>query len=339
MIKYGISEDYLPDWDYAEALREIYQNFDDYGDYQEEVRDANYDSVIVTLSNDYRPYNFEFLSVGYSAKRGDSSTVGEHGEGLKMALLVLARNGLETSLKIRMNSSTVELKPTFYDDSYLGKCFGLDDHVANGHINGSFMLEFEIPRDDYDLFKGVQIDEEEILHSHWMGDVIDKPAGSVYVGGIFITQLPNMSYAYNFKPEHVSLDRDRKVPRSYDVEYAASKIIEGWDKLSIEDLGRRDATYITTIPKVMRDKFIPEIINKEVVFIADGIKAPSSAYENLKVFHRKKIKKLKLDSNKTRKPENLLKNFYEKYNYRFNQDQKIDFEVMLQESKKWVRKV
>ena len=34
IIKYGIGFDYLPKWGIKEALREIYQNFNDYGAFE-----------------------------------------------------------------------------------------------------------------------------------------------------------------------------------------------------------------------------------------------------------------------------------------------------------------
>ena len=34
MIKYGISKNYLPNWGIQEALREIFQNFLDFGEYK-----------------------------------------------------------------------------------------------------------------------------------------------------------------------------------------------------------------------------------------------------------------------------------------------------------------
>ena len=157
MIKYGISRDYLPDWGYAEALREIYQNFDDYGIFTEDKTDVDgqgYDYEI-TLSNNYAPANLNFLSVGYSAKRHDNNTVGEHGEGLKMALLVLAREGVEVVL----NTGASELTPTFYDDEHLGECFGINI-AEKGYRTHNFSLRFKVPSIDYDLFKGIQIDED-----------------------------------------------------------------------------------------------------------------------------------------------------------------------------------
>ena len=90
IIHYGIGKDYLPNWGLPQALREIYQNFIDYGEY--DAKSVKYgENVVVTITNDYKPETLEFLRIGMSNKGGNINAIGKHGEGLKMALLVMAR--------------------------------------------------------------------------------------------------------------------------------------------------------------------------------------------------------------------------------------------------------
>jgi hypothetical protein len=162
LIKYGIDREYLPNWGFQEALREIYQNFIDFGEYKEEVKEIIPDGtkrhVVVKLSNSFTPLDNDFLRIGKSHKRDDSSTVGKHGEGLKMAAFIFKRE--KSSFHIKYCNRI--LTGYFYDDDYLGECFGLKISHDTSSLNDSdfldeFLVEFMLPKEEFEKYKKKQI--------------------------------------------------------------------------------------------------------------------------------------------------------------------------------------
>ena len=96
IIKFGISENYVPDWTTVNAIREIFQNFIDYGEYTVDVKCINEDLSWVVLSNDFTPNDLSFLKIGFSDKTSDK--IGGHGEGMKLAGLIFERQGLDFTI-------------------------------------------------------------------------------------------------------------------------------------------------------------------------------------------------------------------------------------------------
>jgi hypothetical protein len=332
LIKYGIGKDYLPDWGYREALREIYQNFIDYGDYEEEVSPATDENCWVKLSNDYMPTDSEFMKIGASIKRNNKQTVGKHGEGLKMASLVLAR--MKYSIVIEFNSTM--LIGTFYRDPFLGNCFGFEAHRMD--IPKKFSVTFNINRNVFDKYKRISENAKKVLHSAYYGDLLDRPAGEVYVGGHFVATVDNLKYAYNFKPEHVELDRDRKVPKSFDVEYAASKILESWDGMQVADINKRDATYLNRVPPKVAQKFKPKLSGKgKVKFFAGKVEAPSAITKSLMnmPINQKRVQKLRFTLSKKRTPHSLVKEFVDTHTRSLAPEAKVDIKILLKKAENW----
>ena len=87
-IQYGFGKEYLPNWNIEHALREVLQNYMDYGKYTyyAKINNDSEELYNVTIKNDYKPNNLEFLRIGNSMK--EDGSIGKHGEGLKMAFLI-----------------------------------------------------------------------------------------------------------------------------------------------------------------------------------------------------------------------------------------------------------
>ena len=98
MRKYelSISADYVPDWGTTEAMREFFQNAID-----EETRDSSnkmffeYDpnEQIVRIGNKHSDLDIKTLLFGVTTKKEDREMIGNHGEGYKIATVVLLRMG------------------------------------------------------------------------------------------------------------------------------------------------------------------------------------------------------------------------------------------------------
>lgn len=332
IIKYGIGFDYLPDWSIQEALREIYQNFVDYGEYEKYLIKLDDWNSQLTLASSYLPSGLEFLRVGNSGKRNCDSTIGEHGEGLKMALLVLHRE----QCKVVIHTGEYKLEPTEYDNDDLGKCFGIKKTCL---CSPGFSIEVTAPTEELEQYAEKQLTEEDVKFDCYNGQLLNKKSGDIYVGGIFVTNLPSMNFAYNFKPEDVSLDRDRKVPSDYSVTYHAGLILGDYDKLTLDDFSGRDVTKLSDAPAKIKKQFKPVMKDKEVFFeTKTGVRAPKNLCERLKrdPQNQKEIKKLRYKMTRKRKPFTILKEWYEKNKgHIYNSDAEIDFENILDRARDW----
>lgn len=332
-IHYGFGKDYLPNWGMAQALREIYQNFLDYGNYNESVVEDG-DNVLVEVDNDWLPESLDFLRIGKSGKR-NSDSIGKHGEGLKMAFLILKREGYDSF--IYAGKYTVE--PSFYIDSEIGECFCLNYNMPEIQYNG-FKIVFSIKKDLFNQFKENVIKKEDVLFSNFYGDVVDKPIGNIYSGGLFVTKCENMSNAYNINPSFLPLDRDRSVPRSFDVSYYSSKINSDYEqKITLSTLSCSDAVYIDKVPDSVKQQITPKPIGNTIEFTYKGedgedvVISNESVKEILKKdsFFSAAIKKIKHFMAKQLGLYDLLIEFKEKHVY--SAEAAADFDLILERVK------
>ncbi len=341
MIKYGIGRAYLPDWGAKEALREIYQNFVDYGEHSEDVSHtltdpSAVDFVTVTLSNDYVPESEgDFLKIGTSGKRGDDSTIGSHGEGLKMAAMVLGREGHD----FKVRSGDREYTATTYQDDFLGECFGLAVNSCPS-LTTPFQVKFSVDKVDYDMWKGSVIKDEDVVFSNYNGSIIKGKPGDVFVGGFYVANISGLTRAYNFPPSQIPLDRDRRVPAEFDVVWAAGRILSAWEGTSTEDLNTKDARYIDRVSDKVARKYEPSMDSKgRVDFkLKDGTRAPSHVGDILmrKPFVQKKLSKMRYEMSRKRKPESILKEFRDRHLMKYDMGAaRYDFDQIVSKSKGW----
>lgn len=339
MIQYGIGLDYLPDWGEAEALREIYQNFNDFGKYEEDVTDKDEnDWVLITLKNDFKPKDAEFLRIGNSGKRNDGSKVGEHGEGLKMAMMVLLRNNKNVAIvDTCISYPGILLMPKVYEDNFLGDCFGFD--VNTETYLDEFTVSFRVSKEAWKKFKEVSITDLEVLfEDSYHGQVVNKPAGSIYVGGTYVCRLKGYKHAYNFPPSRISLDRDRKIPSSWDVKYHANILVSQFELTdTVADLKSADCASATSVSEKVAKQFKPEMVDGKVKLIA-GEHVASQHHQIAILKHptvAKRVSKLVAKIRTRKKPQTLLKEHKEKYGNGWGALQKAAYDALLIRSKEW----
>ena len=188
IINYGIGENYLKDWGIQEALREIYQNFIDYGAFTQKIGTVikynGIDYVNVILSNDFKPDNFSFLKIGESQKEDKENSIGQHGEGLKMAFLIFLR----LSYFIELKANNHKIRPIWKEQPILGTTLALKFKPFES--NSKFYVGFTIPKSDFDYFNNNLIKKKDIIYSNeYHGDIIDKPVGNIYSGKLFVCNL------------------------------------------------------------------------------------------------------------------------------------------------------
>ena len=263
-IHYGFGKEYLKTWGLKEALREIYQNFLDYGDYSE-ISSEDEEYSYVSIVNDWKPDSLDFLRVGNS-KKNNVNAIGKHGEGLKMAFLILLRLGYESKI---MTTKFI-VYPQFYSDKEIGECFCL---VYREHNipNQEFTVEFQCLTSEYKSFKeNLILKSDVIFDDNYYGEIVSKLQGNIYSGGLFVCHLDNISKAYNISPAQLPLDRDRQVPQSFDVSWAASKINSAYGKWTTKDLHHSDTQYLDKVPEEVVKQFKPKMVGNDIQFVYKG---------------------------------------------------------------------
>ena len=264
-IQYGIGKEYLKDWGLNEALREIYQNFIDFGEYDEKVLTVhnNPKKGIVYLSNDFDPEDFSFLKIGKSIKHSEDA-IGKHGEGLKMAFLILLRLGYKLKIKYK----DICITSNWNTQNLIGETLELKVEQNTAFVK-KFTVIFTCPIDDFKEFRNNIITEDDVIFkTNYHGSIVNKPAGNLYSGSLFVCHLKNLKKSYNLNPQVLHLDRDRRIPGAFNVSYHTSKINEAEAEINFVDQTYDDYQYIQKIPEPILKTVRAKAINGKVEFVA-----------------------------------------------------------------------
>lgn len=220
VIDLGIARNYVSSWGYKEGIREIVQNCIDEGIY-----DIKYDEDSETLEmiTFGKKIGLDKLALGNSTKRDDNSKIGQYGEGLKLAFLVLLREGMEIKLE---NGDYEEWIISIEPSKNLGKIDTLHvtinkQPIPKGMEDGEF-VKITVTNLSEDLLEEL-CEENLIIRKEILGDDLDTIEtdygyiikdknfeGKIYVNGLYVTEDMNVKFGFDFFTGQISLDRDRK---------------------------------------------------------------------------------------------------------------------------------
>jgi hypothetical protein len=230
-----ITPNYVSDWNFCDAIRELIQNGTDQEIVDSENRfSIHYDSVkkILRLRNDKSKLKINTLLLGRSSKSDNEDTVGKFGEGYKIAALVLNRIGKTFTIynnelneiwqsRFKNSEKWREKILAFYVDKQPTEETGLIIEIGN--VNNSEYREIEnvwLHMNGLDWYSKINTQYGEILTDEEFG-------GKVYVNGLVVNYDNDMHYGYNFKPNYITLERDRKTCDSWQMgEVTAMMICE-----------------------------------------------------------------------------------------------------------------
>lgn len=252
-----LTERYASSWGVQEALRELIQNAID----QETQVDGNtlsigYADNILKISNKDSVLQKKSLLLGFTSKEDDTETIGQFGEGYKIALLVLTRLGHNVTI---YNYGKKEVWTSRFVKSrrYEGeKVLTID--VETGYLwtkvpDNNLTIEVDgITEDIYDCLRDRCLlfhdDKGEVLESE-RGEILldDRYKGRLYVSGLYINNDDSLEHGYDIKPKYLSIGRDRDLVSSFDVYRTTSNMWIKQDhprKLELIKKGSNDTTYI-----------------------------------------------------------------------------------------------
>lgn len=214
-----LSRDYVAHWGAPEAVREIIQN----------AIDSNaplvwqFGSNSLTVSSEGVRLPPSTLLLGSTSKARDESKIGSFGEGFKIAMLVLARNGVE----VEVLNDDVTWVPSFkHSRMFDAEVLSIRETANKANRGGG--LTFNISNlSEADIMKIV----ENTLQMQGQGEVIDTKYGQIlkdkpgmlYVSGLFVCET-ELKYGYNVKPQYLRLERDRKTVDGFDLKLIAKNM-------------------------------------------------------------------------------------------------------------------
>lgn len=247
----SLTENYVSDWTFNDAIRELIQNGTD-----QEILDAEnefsmvYDcgDNILRLKNSKSKLKINTLLLGSSTKSKNEDTIGQFGEGYKIAALVLNRLGKTFTI---YNNEKKEVWTSRFKNSEKWKEKILSFYISHRETEDSGLcIEVgNVSQDEYDGLSEVWLKFEEedytamgVVDTSYGEILLDEGySGSVWVNSLFVNCNADLKYGYNFKPKHIKLERDRKACDSFNArEITCRMIAEGMVNggIPIEEVNR-----------------------------------------------------------------------------------------------------
>lgn len=244
-IQYQITRNYVSNWSLAHAIREVVANAFDAEKQLGARSHVKYDKKgkRLTIRNENTSVRHEnALYFGESTKKGEDferaagrmglvGLIGQYGEGLKLALLVFARLGIDVVIK---NGSQETWRPSMQPDKLGVECLTLEITKADRQENHFDVIINDIDEDSWETIRSwfLKLNPPATLKTTSVGELLDDPdfVGKIYVRGVYVTTRPKYDFGYNFF--HVDTGRDRQVPSNFDIDWSIQQI---WNELSKKD--------------------------------------------------------------------------------------------------------
>lgn len=219
-----LTPNYVSDWTFNDAIRELIQNGTD----QEIFDPKNCFSVeynsreqILRLTNEKSSLQINTLLLGRSSKANNDDTVGQFGEGYKIAALVINRLGKSFTI---YNNEKNEVWETRFKKSekWLEKILTFDIREEETEKHGLSIEIKGISREEYNGLCDIWLEmlgyDYEKVDTQY-GEILteEELSGRIYVNGLYISTNDDLRYGYNFKPNYIKLERDRKTCDSWEI--------------------------------------------------------------------------------------------------------------------------
>lgn len=216
-IELTIKTDYVPSWGLVEGIREILQNARDAEIEYGAKMSIRHSGDTLTFTNTGCRLPLEALLLGHTTKADNESLAGQFGEGMKLGALALVRAGHAVMIR-----SGGEVWTTAIEDSRTFPCKVLAFHIKDGNKDKE-RVSVEIRGISAEVWRTVSkrflFIQEDIGPTFQYGanQVLLDPVyrGMVYVKGIFVCEMPKLTYGYDM--QHVKTDRDRKMVNPYEL--------------------------------------------------------------------------------------------------------------------------
>jgi len=349
-IELSLAKNYVPQWTIVDAIRELIANALDTGSAKVTIQG---DTLSILTTSGAIP--IEHLLLGSGSKTEDTDTIGQFNEGLKLALLILARENTNCNI---FNGNDM-----------------WTPYIATSQIFGIDCLHLSIEKyeDEYDnevLFELSKLSEDVIeevraknLCFHDNLDLIETPngdilkdsnmKGQIFCGGVWVCEDKTFDYGYNFNTDVLKLDRDRKTVSTFDISWQTKELWKYVNEDENLDIvvsaltsNNNDTTYLgdyNTPSKELANKAIAKVYEdlEEDTIVTDdhdeyhevirsGYKAKYISNESLiAVIRQADNYKQPSDYINNVKPMDILVDFFETNEYNMNADLAGAYQEML----------
>ncbi|MBO5389034.1 MAG: hypothetical protein J6A59_13075 [Lachnospiraceae bacterium] len=228
-----ISTGYVPDWGIVEALREIFQNaLDNETVNPENKMEWKFENNTISVSNKTSKLPIESLLLGCTTKADNKNTIGKWGEGYKIAFMVLLREGKKVTVYNYGAREVWEVrlvKSKRFNGQLITTVFVDREPVWKKVPDNNLTIEVSgISEDEYHeiVTKNLNLRRESIksFDNPSRGNIIlnEEEKGNIYVKGLFVTHIDELSFGYDFMPNILSLDRDRRMVSDFSISWESS---------------------------------------------------------------------------------------------------------------------
>lgn len=229
-IELPLSRDYVRHWGVREAVKELIQNAID----SDSPFEYSFYGDTLTIISRESSLEARTLILGATSKADKADKIGSFGEGYKIALLVLTREGLP----VYVRNGYCDWVPSFvHSENYGDEVLCITEHPAERVGQG---LEFVIgglshqqASDIRDSCLLMQDEMDDVIQTS-RGSILPSRPGKLYVGGLFVCDT-QLSFGYDMKPEYLVLERDRMTVSDFDVKWQAKDMwfsTKQWDRIA-----------------------------------------------------------------------------------------------------------
>jgi len=346
----SLSKQYVSHWGMVEGVRELLQNAID----SESPFEWEFSEGTLLLHSRFTKLEPRTLLLGVSSKTDDPKSIGNFGEGYKIAMLVLTRLGYD--VKIHNGRST--WVPEFrHNRDYDADMLYVISSTAKQTNEGVIFEVSGLSDFDFDQITEtclhLQDEIGEIKQTQYGRILMSKP-GKLYIGGLYICNT-NMKYGYDIEPKYINLERDRQTVSNWDLKEITTKmwfdtgdmeLVVSNIEAGFDDVG--DAMY--SCPELVKDACYRHFraLHPEEVIAKDHAELEALVEKGMKVYvsngsygaivkstsaYKADVKDYKLDL--TVKEE--MTEWFEKNKQHMRRHGIVAFKKLLTESRKWRR--
>lgn len=216
-----LSRDYVSKWGVVEAVRELLQNAIDSSS---PFDVAQVGSIMLIKSSGVR-LDPSTLVLGRTSKAEDADSIGQFGEGYKLAMLVLTREGISVNLA----NNDVVWAPEFRKSSQ----FGIETlHIVEtkmdkaDRIDGIAFAIIGLSGDDQEAIKAsclhMQPTIADAIETSY-GRILPSHPGKLFVGGLFVCKT-DLDFGYDFNAGEIELERDRQTVGGFELKWKTKDV-------------------------------------------------------------------------------------------------------------------
>ena len=212
----SLTRNYVRHWGVEEAVRELIQNaLDSESPFIYEVDREDNGLFTLSLISEHSQLTPQSLLLGATTKAENEHKIGSFGEGYKIAMLVLAREGFPISIwnGDKCWSPYFQYSKTFDEDVLC-----VQENALTFKNRGLRFLVSNLDENQVNAIRESCLQMQShigAIKSTSKGEILLEKPGKLYVGGLYICDT-DLKFGYNVKPEHLRLERDRKT-------------VDGWD--------------------------------------------------------------------------------------------------------------